>query len=241
VGAGALLIALLIVVVFAVRERMTPAEPIAQSTPTVSTSTTSTRAGGPSSGPAPDLFVTTDAGNSYSKIADRADDPDPVTENEAFTGDARTPSYKGFDLKLEDSRIDTDCSAGVWGERLKALLVSGGCNQLLRGYFYNRNREYVAQIALFNMAGEASARAVAVGLDPDPNPGESGALGFLLPMTDSILQGPSKAYAEARGHFLIVSWVARADNSAYGDGDDLIALSVTAEEFKNFISRRVGS
>ncbi|WP_283133532.1 hypothetical protein [Rhizohabitans arisaemae] len=234
VGGGALLVALVIVVVFAVSRQSVP-EPVAGVSAPPSSASPESR----TKGPVPDLFVTTDAKDSYAKLADRADDPDPVTENEAFADDARTPSYKGFDLKLEDSRIDSDCAAGVWGDRLEALLVSGGCTQLLRGYFYNRNREYVAQIALFNMANETSARAVAVGLDPDPNPGQDGALGFMFPMADSILQGPSKAYAEARGHYLIVSWVARADNSAYGDGDDLIALSVTAEDFKDFITRRL--
>ncbi|RJL24696.1 hypothetical protein D5H75_28265 [Bailinhaonella thermotolerans] len=181
----------------------------------------------------------------FSRLEDRSADPEPLTEDEVFDDEARKPSFQNFHLELKGTRNETDCGKAVWGDALRELLADGGCSQVLNGYYVDRSGGYVAQVWLFNMKDKTWGDRLVAGMDPDPGPTAKapGKLGFVIPMRgpapyDRMLEGETWAHAEAFSHYVLLSWVGRADNNNIHSSEDMIALSTTAERCRGFIFSR---
>ncbi|GLU45919.1 hypothetical protein Nans01_02700 [Nocardiopsis ansamitocini] len=184
----------------------------------------------------PDLFYAQSEQELFAPIAERADNEEPLTEEEVFGSSTQTLSLDDFELTLRDSEVTDTCTALVWGDQFAQDLSTGSCSAAARGVYQDPGEEYVAQFTLFDLVDSDAADTALANLDSGAEPG------FVLPMNteiDGLQSGYSQATAQVMGHYLAVFWVARADGGKPGDDDSMATLNVVVMDSAVVVYERV--
>ncbi|MFC5751111.1 hypothetical protein [Actinomadura rugatobispora] len=184
------------------------------------------------SGASPSSYSSSPSTGAYAAIEQRAQDPAPLTIEEAFPAAAQELEVRapGAELKLslKDKRLDGDCSAAVWGSGIGGELRRGQCTQAVRGVYAasgdDAAKGHALTVAVFNLAGKQDADRLVGAL------GSGG--GFVRPLPaqaplDRFGQGFTAARGLAMGHYAVVAWAQRLDGQ--GDAEDETLLSLLIE------------
>jgi hypothetical protein len=135
------------------------------------------------------------------KTKSKATDPKPLTFKEVFTKKKFTAGGVSY---VMTARKATACGKAVHGVKLLAAMKGGKCTQFLRGTFATGNGKLIGTIGIANLSTAAAANAASTaGKAKD-------AYLIALPakgITAKIGQGQALGEAQARGHYLIMSWV----------------------------------
>ncbi|MQA98016.1 MAG: hypothetical protein GEV11_26650 [Streptosporangiales bacterium] len=157
-------------------------------------------------------------------LASRATDPEPLTLDEVF--EQRTLRSGGDAYEMTGRHQEKDCTDAVAGAALREALDDGDCTQLLRASFHRRGSDVMGTFGVANLRDVAAARAAESAaaqpesfLEPLPGSGDTRRLGQGIPL----------AGAQARGHYLILTWVQFADGHR-PEGDERDELSRFAAE-----------
>ena len=171
----------------------------------------------------------------FAPIADRKNDPEPISAEEIFA--VKTLKNGKITLRLVERRTDKDCSVALWGDDLLARLPETGCTQAVRGLYRSADGRYVAQYTLFNMSGVAAANGF-VELLTTMHRG-----GWVRPLESRAAVFPADGYTEASGHamghFAGFVWVGRADGAEPTARDDFVALSLAVRQAEKAVFTRV--
>lgn len=176
----------------------------------------------------PTTFVPQSADKDTAKLNSREVDSRPLTIDEVF-GDAKSVKYRNYRFKLAATKL-TDCKSATWGELLQRNLATYGCTQLLRGAFVSEDQRNTGQFFVLNMASARGSQQALTDLDPEIKGG------FVLPLPVSGLKpfgkGFSAAYAQAIGHYVMISWMQRADGASVSLNELIdTSLAVQQEDF----------
>ncbi|NUR92308.1 MAG: hypothetical protein HOY71_50250 [Nonomuraea sp.] len=166
-------------------------------------------------------------------LADRAKDAKPYTVKEIFA--AKTLSGgKKLTLKLVQTKLDTDCSAALWGGELLDQLAGLGCTQAARGGYSSTDGRYVAQYTLLNLADAKSAGQLVESLKTLYRGG------WVRPLPDVAFpaSGHTEGGAYALGHYVGLVWIARADGADPTPKDDFVSLTLTLRGAEKAVYRR---
>ena len=172
----------------------------------------------------------------FEPVASRAKDTKPLTVKEVFSARTLTGDKK-LSLKLVGSRLDTDCSAVLWGEQLIERVSAAECTQAARGVYTSADGRYVGQYTLLNLRdGQAAAELV-----------ESLKTlyrgGWTLPLESAKAAFPAGGYTEAGGyalgHYVGLVWVGRADGAEPTVKDDYVSLALALRGAEKAVYRRV--
>ncbi|MFI0349590.1 hypothetical protein [Actinomadura sp. 9N407] len=173
------------------------------------------------------------ADKDMAKLAQRSADQRPITQGEAFPADVKNVSFQKYSLALAASQVSNDCKTAAWGTRLQAELAKYQCSQIVRGAYVSQDKKYVGQFSAINMANQQGAEQIVRTLDP-----RTGA-GFVLPLTapgsPAFAKGFSAAYAQAYGHYVIITWVQRAGGVQPGSLNEMIDVSLAVEKPADFV------
>ncbi|MEV4252894.1 hypothetical protein AB0J52_06960 [Spirillospora sp. NPDC049652] len=163
-----------------------------------------TAASTPSSAPSPSL--------SPVKLKSRATDPSPLTLSEIFGKSA----FRGAGEKYKRTGWNAakTCTGAVGGTSLTASVKKGGCSQVLRATYTRGDGKLIGTVGVFNLKTETAAKtAVRAAAAKDaylkPLPGAGN--------TKKIGTGLALGTAEARGHYLVMTWVQRPDGKKIAD------------------------
>ncbi|MBG6088470.1 hypothetical protein [Actinomadura viridis] len=177
------------------------------------------------SGLSPASYSSSPSTGAYAAIERRAQDPAPLTVEEAFPAAARSLEVPdaGMELSLKDKRLDGDCAAAVWGSGVGKELRRGGCTQAVRGVYADTGKGYALTVAVFNLAAREDADRLVGAL--------GGGGGFVRPLQaaaplDRFGQGFTMARGLAMGHFAAVSWAQRLDGKGDAADDTLLSLLI---------------
>ncbi|MFC7730398.1 hypothetical protein [Actinomadura keratinilytica] len=140
------------------------------------------------------------------KLKSRTTDPTPLTLKEIFG----KRSFKASGMKY--SRVAWDskrsCTDRVTGTTLVGVLRKGGCSQALRATYVRGDGALIGSVGVFNLRTEAAAKsavkaasAKSAALRPLTGPG----------ITKNIGKGEALGTVEARGHYLVITWIQRPD------------------------------
>ncbi len=149
----------------------------------------------PSPSPSPKL-------GRWQHIANRADDPLPLTLAELFPAQVTVKAGRRSYARMIE-RTNQSCRQAVFGSKLKAA-VRDGCSQALRASYLSVNGKRMGTIGVLNLAtAKAAARVGKVVGAPrqfiQPLPGLHGA-------TKNLGKGTGVVWAVAKGHYLILMW-----------------------------------
>jgi U5 snRNP spliceosome subunit len=185
--------------------------------------------------PRPDDYQAWTSLPQFAAIADRKNDPKPVTAQEIFP--AKTVRAGRITLRLVERREDKDCAAVLWGNELIAGLGDTGCTQAVRGLYRSADGRYVAQYTLFNMSGVEAADGF-VKLLTTQHRG-----GWVRPLDSKAAVFPAGGYTEASGHamghFAGLVWVGRSDGAEPTARDDFVGLSLAVRGAEKAVFARV--
>jgi hypothetical protein len=140
------------------------------------------------------------------KLKSRTTDPSPLTLKEAFGKAKFTASGEKYVRTAWNQR--RSCAAAVSGAKLTTVIKRGGCTQVLRATYARADGLLVGTVGVFNLETEDAALAAqkaAVAKDAflEPLPGKG--------VSRTIGRGEALGTAEARGHYLVMTWVQRPD------------------------------
>jgi hypothetical protein len=140
------------------------------------------------------------------KLKNRATDPSPLTLNEvfgkkSFTAGGQKYVRTGWNAKK-------GCTGTVQGAKLTSVVKKGGCSQALRATFARGDGKLIGTVGVLNLKTDAAAKlaqraAVAKDAFLQPLPGTG--------VSSKIGKGEALGTAEARGHYLLMTWVQRPD------------------------------
>ncbi|MFF5257609.1 hypothetical protein ACFY4C_01585 [Actinomadura viridis] len=196
-------------------------------------------AGGPGNGAriSPVAYTPQMADKDMAKLAQRSADQRPITQGEAFPADVKTVAYQKYSFTLAASQLSTDCKAVTWGARLQGDLAKYGCSQIARGAYVSQDKRHVGQFIAVNLVSQQGAEQIVRDLDP-----ATGA-GFVLPLTapgaPDFRSGFSAAYAQAYGHYAIITWVQRAGGAQPASLNEMIDASLAIEKPADFVWGRL--
>jgi hypothetical protein len=182
------------------------------------------RAAGPATphaatdGPLPAAYSQAPSTSVFEPIGKRSADLRPLTAAEVFDTKTVTDADARASLKLTASKVDAQCDAAVWGDRIAGRLQRAGCTQATRGMYADKH--FAAMVTIFNLAdANAADRLVAAA---DPRSGN----GFPLPLTGATPfgHGFSTSRGLAMGHYAVITWAQRTDGT--GDETDAGLLSL---------------
>jgi hypothetical protein len=140
------------------------------------------------------------------KLQSRTTDPTPLTLKEVF-GKGKFTSGKHKYVRTAASATKK-CTAVVGGAKLDKAIKKGGCTQALRATYALSSGSLIGTVGVFNLENEAAARlAVKAAADKDA---------FLVALPGKGVsknngKGEALGTSEARGHYLVMTWVQRPD------------------------------
>ncbi len=168
------------------------------------THTGATGAATPSSGSRPSPSVSAfPTGPLGAMLKSRSTDPRPLTLREVFNRKAFT--VNGVRYVMTARQATRACGKTAHGARLVSALRAGGCNQVLRGTFARADGRLAGTIGIANLktarGASITAKLANAGKDTylQPLPGRG--------TTKSLGKGIAFASAEARGHYVLLSWI----------------------------------
>jgi hypothetical protein len=158
----------------------------------------------------------------FAAIAARSKDAKPLTAAEVFATKKLTDDEAKASLRLTASRLDSRCTAAVWGTHLAGRLKQGRCTQAMRAAY--QDRHFDALVTIFNLVDDRAADQIVADAEP------KSANGFPLapPRSAAFDQGFSIARGVAMGHYAVITWVRRTDGSGNERDRALLSLLVTA-------------
>ena len=140
------------------------------------------------------------------KLKNRATDPTPLTLREVFGKKSFTAG--GQKYVRTGVHATRNCAKTVQGAKLTTVIRKGGCSQSLRATFARGDGKLIGTVGILNLKTDTAAklaqRAAAAKdafLQPLPGTGVSKTIG----------KGEALGTAEARGHYLLMTWVQRPD------------------------------
>ncbi|GAA0260758.1 hypothetical protein GCM10009527_065900 [Actinomadura nitritigenes] len=143
------------------------------------------------------------------KLQSRATDPVKLTLSEVF-GKA---SFKASGLKYVRTAANstTKCSAVVGGVALEKALKKGDCTQALRATYALSSGSLIGTIGVLNLKSADAAKAALKAASAKD--------AFLLALpgkgvTKKAGKGLAFGTSQARGHYLVMTWVQRPDGKA---------------------------
>ncbi|MEW9548577.1 hypothetical protein [Nonomuraea sp. NPDC050783] len=174
----------------------------------------------------------------FDPLADRAKDGKALTEKEVF-GQSELAVTKRLKLKLVAKKLDADCSAALWGERLTEQVADAGCAQAARGLYVSSDGRYVGQYTLLNLKDGQSATELVNSLRTLYRGG------WTRPLASSKGAFPAGGYSEAGGyalgHYVGLVWLGRVDGAEPGAKDDYVSLTLAMRGAEKAVYRRVVS
>lgn len=184
----------------------------------------------------PQVFRGWNSPRLFDPLADRAKDAKALTEKEVF-GQSELSVDKKQRLKLVAKRLDSDCSAAVWGEGLTERLSDAGCTQAARGLYLSSDGRYVGQYTLLNLKDGQAATELVNALDTLYRGG------WARPLPSSKGSFPAGGYSEAGayalGHYVGLVWLGRLDGAEPGVKDDYVSLTLGLRGAEKAVYRRV--
>jgi hypothetical protein len=185
----------------------------------------------------PTAYTPQMADKDMAKLAQRSADQRPVTQGEAFPADVKTVAYQKYSFTLAGSQLSNDCKTATWGARLQGDLAKYQCSQIARGAYVSQDRKHVGQFVAINLASQEGADQIVRDLDPQT------AAGFVYPLTapgsPAFASGFSAAYAQAYGHYAIITWVQRAGGVQPASLNEMIDISLAIEKPADFVWGRL--
>lgn len=140
------------------------------------------------------------------KLQSRTTDPNPLTLKEVFG----RGKFKAHGHRYVRTAVNArkNCASVVGGKTLEKTLKQGRCTQALRATYALTSGQLIGTVGVFNLEDEAAAkRAVKAAAAKDaflqalPGKGVSKTNG----------RGEALGTSEARGHYLLMTWVQRPD------------------------------
>jgi hypothetical protein len=172
----------------------------------------------------------------FEPVGDRAKDGRPLTEKEIFSQKTLNGEKK-LQLKLVAKRLDSDCSASLWGEELLQMAGDAECTQAARGLYASADGRYVGQYTLLNLRDSQAAGQLVAALEN----GYRG--GWTRPLEDERAVFPAGGHTEAAGyalgHYVGLVWFGKADGAEPTARDDFVSLALTLRGAEKAIYRRV--
>ncbi|TDD82502.1 hypothetical protein E1293_16460 [Actinomadura darangshiensis] len=146
------------------------------------------------------------------KLQSRTTDPAPLTLKEVYgNGKFKVGKYKYVRTAASAKK---GCTGVVGGKTLEKTLKKGGCTQALRATYALTNGSLIGTVGVFNLESEAAAKTAvkaAAGKDAFlvalPGKGVSKTNG----------KGEALGTSQARGHYVIMTWVQRPDGKKIAD------------------------
>jgi hypothetical protein len=153
-------------------------------------------------------------------IGSREVDPTPLAAKNVFpetaiTADPSIPPY----LRMGEAQVAKTCRVAATSE-LGKLLVSLGCNQVVRATFRSPDGAYLVTAGIFNLKDNAAAMKangqIASLVDAD-----KGRLsGYISTDKTKVLgRAPTRLIWDVQGHFLLYAVIARADGKEFEEND----------------------
>ncbi|MER7543647.1 hypothetical protein [Actinomadura sp.] len=140
------------------------------------------------------------------KLQSRSTDPKPLTLKEVFGNGKFTAGGHKYVRTAVNAR--KSCTAVVGGATLEKALKKGGCTQALRATYALSTGSLIGTVGVFNLENEAAAKtAVKAAAAKDAFlqalPGKG--------VTKTNGKGEAFGTSQARGHYVIMTWVQRPD------------------------------
>jgi hypothetical protein len=196
-------------------------------------------AAGPGNGAklTPTAYTPQMADKDMARLAQRSADQRAVTQGEAFPADVKTVAYQKYSFTLAGSQLSNDCKSVTWGARLQGDLAKYQCSQVARGAYVSQDRRHVGQFVAINLVNQEGADQIVRDLDPQT------AAGFVYPLNapgaPPFAKGFSAAYAQAYGHYAIITWVQRAGGAQPASLNEMIDISLAVEKPADFVWGRL--
>jgi hypothetical protein len=143
-------------------------------------------------------------------LRSRATDPRPLTLREVFGRKSFTVS--GVRYVMTTRHATRACTKTVHGAKLVSAMRTGGCNQVLRASFATADGKLAGTVGVANLKTARAASATA-----KLSNGAKDAYVVPLPgggVTRTLGKGIAFASAEARGHYVVLSWIQAPNGKA---------------------------
>lgn len=174
----------------------------------------------------------------FDPVTDRAKDQRALTEKEVF-GQSELVVSKKLKLKLVAKKLDTDCSAVLWGKNLLELVSDAECTQAARGLYTTSDGRYVGQYTLLNLKDGKSAADLVEQLKTLYRGG------WTRPLESAKATFPAGGYSEAGGyalgHYVGLVWLGKVDGTDPGAKDDFVSLTLAMRGAEKAVYRRVAT
>lgn len=184
----------------------------------------------------PQVFQGWNSPKLFDPLSERAKDGKALTEKEVF-GQSELAVSKKLKLKLVAKRLDTDCSAALWGENLLEQVSDAGCTQVARGLYASSDGRYIGQYTLLNLKDGTSASELVQALNTLYRGG------WARPLTSAKATFPAGGYSEAGGyalgHYVGLVWLGRTDGTEPTPKDDFVSLTLALRGAEKAVYRRV--
>jgi hypothetical protein len=154
-------------------------------------------------------------------ISSRTADPALLTIADVFPGDEITvdpsiPAYK----RIGAAQAAKDCRVAATSD-LGKLLVTLGCNQVVRATYSSTEGAFLVTAGVFNLVDSASATKANTDIKVLVDGAKGRFSGYVSGTPAKMLGRSSTRLAwAAEGHFLIFSVIARADGKEFADEDE---------------------
>ncbi|SDI08710.1 hypothetical protein SAMN05421869_104247 [Nonomuraea jiangxiensis] len=172
----------------------------------------------------------------FDPISDRGKDQRALTEKEVF-GESELPVAKKLKLKLVAKKIDSNCSAALWGGSLLEQVADAECTQVARGLYASSDGRYVGQYTLLNLKDGQSAADLVESLKTLYRGG------WVNPLTSSKAAFPPGGHSEAGGyalgHYVGLVWLGKVDGTEPTPKDDFVSLTLALRGAEKAVYRRV--
>ncbi|ROO84012.1 hypothetical protein EDD29_1523 [Actinocorallia herbida] len=185
----------------------------------------------------PDVYVPQSPGQSAGKVTARKTDTRPFTEGEVFD-EMKQTTYRNYTFQLKDSDVTDDCASAVWGKLLTETLARGECTQIARGAYLSKDGTGAGMFVAINLVDQRAAQQVLNALDPELKGGFVRTLAVDGASAD-FGSGFTAAYSQAIGHYVIMSWVGRADGGTPDAMNELIDTSLAVQKPEEFAWGRI--
>jgi hypothetical protein len=153
-------------------------------------------------------------------IDTRAEDPVPLTvrdvfPNAAITADPAIPPYK----RIGNPQLHKDCRVAATAD-LGKLLVSLGCNQVVRATFSSPDDAYLITAGIFNLKDNAAAVKANEEITALVDGSKGRLAGYIShPSTTIVGRAPTQLSWDIYGHFLVYTVIAKSDGQAFASDD----------------------
>jgi hypothetical protein len=148
----------------------------------------------------------------WQHIDTRKLDPAPVTIAQLYPPAFIYPSVGGIQFLRASAKLTKTCGLAVFGDFLQAALQSGGCDQVARASYVSGDQKIMGTIGVANLSSTYWAEKAAK---------TTGAEELIAPLTASkgptrnfLKSGTGLAYAEVKGHYLILLYAEFTDLKA---------------------------